>query len=351
MNMIGCSLVLAFLLAGGGVLSFSCKSERKPWGRGSSARHPARTTLLLAGVAVAGGPPGGPRGGPPPPTRSQKILEKVFGAAFPLLYLGDRSGIRDSSKNLRVLWTRALLHSLGRIDDPVARELLPRRTRFVVGRRAAGLFWKGTAAVDKLAWIADRTRFIDSQVEEFIRETTGGDGAARRQIVLIGAGYDTRALRFAGSDIDFYEVDLPEIIATKTRMVDRFLEGDPAPAGRCGIISYLPLDLNEVVTKEADLVGLLRAEGLRDDLPTMVVSEAVLFYLIPGAVQKIVTDLFGINADRYCITDNLAKVGVAPGPPIPSPREKCEAWLKENGKEMTAHESIWNGAIHFVGAK
>lgn len=56
-----------------------------------------------------GGPPGGvgpPGGGPPPQTKAQKLLEQGLDFVFKMLYLGDEIGLQDSSKNLRVLWTR-----------------------------------------------------------------------------------------------------------------------------------------------------------------------------------------------------------------------------------------------------
>ena len=62
------------------------------------------------GVVGGGGggpprvPPTGGKGGGPPP--GNPLLEKAFDLAFKLFYLGDNSGIQDSSKNLRVLWTR-----------------------------------------------------------------------------------------------------------------------------------------------------------------------------------------------------------------------------------------------------
>jgi O-methyltransferase involved in polyketide biosynthesis len=227
--------------------------------------------------------------------------------------------------------------------------------------------WMGTQAVEKLDWIVNRTQFIDAQLDEFLEETTATteDSSStnrrrpRRQVVLLGSGYDTRSLRYSSqTNVDFYEVDLPEIILTKSKLVNQYLEQKDATtttatATITSTIQFVPLDLNEVLTKNKNVVEVLKSQGFKDDggLPTIVICEAVLFYLIPGAVQKMVSDLFDLNADRYCITDNLAKVGVAPGPPVPSPREKCEAWLKENNKELVAHDSIWGGAIHFVGAK
>jgi methyltransferase (TIGR00027 family) len=296
-----------------------------------------------------GGPPGGgppqSKGGPPAPTRAQQILEAALDVGFKLLYLGDDSGIQDSSKNLRVLWTRALLNNLGKIDDPIASDLLPRKTRWVVGQQMAKMAWRDTPAVEKLDWIVNRTIFIDSQLNEFLEETR--DSQTNRQVVLLGSGYDTRSLRYSQSNIDVYEIDIPEVILMKSKMVNQYLENSPTK----GSITFVPLDLNEVLTKNKNVVEVLKTQGFREDLPTIVVCEAVLFYLIPGAVQKMISDLFSLNANRYCIADNLAKVGVAPGPPVPSPREKCETWLKENGKELVAHDSLWGGAIHFVGAK
>jgi len=313
-------------------------------------------SAAVNGPSQTGGPPqskGGPpqaKGGPPqakggPPPFIMKVLDIAFEIVFKLLYFTDDSGIRDSSKNLRVLWTRALLNSLGNVDDPIASELLPRKTRFVVGKMLANLLWKRTPAVKKLDWIVDRTKFIDSQLDEFIQETI--NCASNRQVILIGSGYDTRSLRYAQSNIDFYEVDIPEVISKKSVLTRQYIDKSASSAS----VRFVPLDLNEVITKNKSIVKVLEAEGFQNDFPTMVISEAVLFYLIPEAVQKLISDLFKLNAYRYCITDNLSKVGVAPGPPVPTPREKCEAWVKKNGKELVAHDSIWGGAIHFVGIK
>ena len=61
-----------------------------------------------------------------------------------------------------------------------------------------------TPAMEKLGWIAQRTAFIDEAVDAFL---ASGDGEA--QVVLLGSGYDTRALRYAGRGAKFFEVDLP----------------------------------------------------------------------------------------------------------------------------------------------
>ena len=312
-----------------------------------------------------GGPPGGGGGGGPPGTGAPGGIEKVFETAWPLLYAfdaeGRQDGVRDSSKNLRVLWTRALLSNLGRIEDPVAYELLPSGTRKLVGRLAASTIWSspiGAPAVEKLDWIVDRTNFIDCQLRAFLDETDAEGASGKRQVVVLGAGYDTRSLRFQSQGLRFFEVDLPDIATAKERMLRRFLGEERGSNSFTGTDVVRPehvgFDLNEIATQQKRLLDDLVARGLELDpsVPTMVICEAVLFYLMPEAAQGLVKELFALpNARRFCLTDNLAKLGVAPGPPVPTPREKCQEWLGREGKTLIEHDSIWGGAIHFVAAK
>ena len=160
------------------------------------------------GGPPGGGPPGGggpPRGGPPPRTPIQQVLDTLFEAGFTLLYSFEPDGMLDSSKNLRVLWVRALLAASGELDDTVASELLPPASRWVVGPALAPLW---SPVLPKLQWIRQRTEFIDGILTEFVASVPEG---SRAQAVLLGSGYDTRALRFRGAPIDFYEVDLPSV--------------------------------------------------------------------------------------------------------------------------------------------
>ena len=85
----------------------------------------------------------------------------------------------DSEKNLRVLWVRALLASLGKIKDEVAFELLPDASRWLVGKAVAPL-WPA-AVTEKLDWIVQRTEFIDAALDDFLAKNAG----AGAQVVLI----------------------------------------------------------------------------------------------------------------------------------------------------------------------
>ena len=123
---------------------------------GSAARVPAfaarkalaRSRVLVGNSpsgspAAVGGPPGGP--GKPSESALQTFLNGAFDVLFNLLYISEPQLKLDSSKNLRVLWVRALLASAGQLDDDVAYELLPRSTRWLVSPTLAPL-WQATPA-------------------------------------------------------------------------------------------------------------------------------------------------------------------------------------------------------------
>jgi len=109
---------------------------------------------------------------------------------FRALHVVDDSGIVDSSKNLRVLWARALLHDAGDLEDPVAAELLPSLTRDVAK-------WDALKPLAKFAeFVTSRTKFIDGALDAFL-DAAKPLNEAKVQVVVVGAGFDTRAMRYA----------------------------------------------------------------------------------------------------------------------------------------------------------
>ncbi|MFJ1560391.1 class I SAM-dependent methyltransferase [Streptomyces mirabilis] len=60
---------------------------------------------------------------------------------------------------------------------------------------------------------APRAPYFDQLVLDAI-------AAGTRQVVNLGAGYDDRALRFRHSGVQFFDLDLPEIIADKARRLE-----------------------------------------------------------------------------------------------------------------------------------
>ncbi len=215
--------------------------------------------------------------------------------------------------------------------------------------------------IEKLDWIVQRTDFIDGQLKSFLADTEGA--ADQRQVLVLGSGYDTRCLRYGDlPGLDFYCVDLPSVALNCGKIVERYRKDVDESSNKKipKAPTFIPLDLNDVGGEEGkiSLLETLSNAGFVTDgsVPTMVLCEAVLFYLTPASAQFITGELFSLQQSRYCLTDNLSKVGVIPGggpegPPPIAARARCEKWLSSQNKDLVDHKSIWGGAIHFVGAR
>jgi len=99
------------------------------------------------------------------------------------------------------------------------------------------------------------------------------------QIVILGAGYDGRALRFATPGVTWFEVDHP---ATQSDKRARLAALD-APTDA---IAFVPIDLNR-----DDLVGSLERVGYDRAIPSLFLIEGLLGYLPRATTERVLTDL------------------------------------------------------------
>ena len=288
-----------------------------------------------------GGPPrgpppgvkGGPPGGPPKKQRDETnpVVDAAVDALFSLLYVGDDSGAADSSKNLRVLWTRAVLSGRGIIDDPQAFEWLPTNTRWLVSPENAKLLPE--SLIEKLEWIGSRTRFLDKAVDAFL------DDYDSPQIVVVGAGYDTRCARYGGR-AKFFEVDLPSAVDAKKRIL--------AKRSPSITVEHLPLNLEDLKAGPSLPERLASSTSFDASRPTLYVFEAVLFYLSPPACSALLDAALNQGA-RVALTDSLTKLGVAPRGPAPPPNKAaCAEFFEGRGGALGAHDVRWGGALHYA---
>ena len=112
-----------------------------------------------------------------------------------------------------------------------------------------------------------RTRILDDILLAFVER--GG-----RQVVLLGAGYDCRALRFADAlrGATVFEVDHPATQGHKRRVVG-------APVG----VKYLAWNFEQQPMSE--LPAALREAGHDPSRPTLTIWEGVTMYLTPDAID------------------------------------------------------------------
>ena len=265
------------------------------------------------------------------------VTDRVSGVAFAALHAFDDCGVQDAAKNLRVLWTRALLANNGLLKDDIAFELLPPSTRGIVSESMAPVWESLLPFCD---WIKARTEYLDSILNTFL-SARPADATEPYQVVVIGAGYDTRSLRLQGDHVEFFEVDLPEVVSGKDRLYQKYIADHP---DRSRLPTSVPMDLNDC--RDTNIVELLKAKGLKAGRPTAFVFEAVMFYLDEDAVQglfKAIYDFSETSETVITMTDSLKGLGVTK-PFLPDVKPVFE----ENNFQLLTHRAQWGGAVHFT---
>lgn len=174
-----------------------------------------------------------------------------------------RSGTPSSTAQ-NVALARSHLTWLGILDDRFAAPML--RPRWALMGRV--LRWPVVAGLGRnrtFSWLAARTRFFDDAVTDAL-------DAGVRQVVVVAAGYDSRAWRLARPGVRFFEVDHP---ATQSDKRGRAPSDGP---------SYVPVDFGTGSLEQA-----LLAAGYEAGEPGVFIVEGVTMYL----TERQVLDLLG----------------------------------------------------------
>jgi methyltransferase (TIGR00027 family) len=196
-----------------------------------------------------------------------------------------------SATLLTSFYTRWMQHRLGtRRDEPCARlmRVLPNVSqpglRLVTGptllaHRLTGYVQRRyrypyEGAPPMRDQPAARTTFFDAALERHL--------AGVRQLVVLGAGLDTRAYRLpAGTRVRCFEVDTPRMQAFKREMLRR-----------AGVdtrrVTYVPADF-----RQDDWLERLAGAGFEPDEPGLFLWEAVTMYLEREAVVGTLREIAG----------------------------------------------------------
>ena len=127
-------------------------------------------------------------------------------------------------------------------------------------------------------YLRARTAFFDRAVVNAL-------GRGVRQVVIGGAGYDGRALRYAKPGVRWFELDHPATQADKVERVARLnLE--------CGHIRFIPADFTADPIAEP-----LLAAGLDPASPTLFLLEGVAVYLERPVVERVLAAFRQVAAD------------------------------------------------------
>jgi methyltransferase (TIGR00027 family) len=137
------------------------------------------------------------------------------------------------------------------------------------------------------AHLAARTRFIDGQVLAAI-------AAGATQVVVLGAGYDDRALRFHSPGVRFFELDHPTTQVDKQRRV-------MAIAADTTDLTFVPVDFR------VDQVGdVLESTGHDPGRSSLFICEGLLVYLDEATIVSLLAGLRARAGHDSILTATLA---------------------------------------------
>ena len=155
------------------------------------------------------------------------------------------------------------------VSDTYARALVPGGIMFSISMWIikSGLYER--MAPGTIAFIIGRERYIDDYLKACLSE--GVD-----QIVILGAGFDTRAFRIPGiAQTRVFEIDQPATQAVKQERLQKVI--DPPPAH----ITFIPADLNT-----QQLGEVLRNSGYDEQGKTLFIWQGVIYFLKPEGVDS-----------------------------------------------------------------
>ncbi len=176
------------------------------------------------------------------------------------------------------------------------------------------------------ASLAARTTFFDEQVTGAIAARLRGDqggrppGPALDQVVILGAGYDDRALRFRTPGVTFFELDHPDTQADKRTRLASIAAEDESPGaesratraqGCCSNDSAAPtlsagLALAAADFGRDDVAAVLGAAGHDGGRPTLFLCEGLLVYLDEPTTVRFLSGVRAAAADGSVLAASLA---------------------------------------------
>lgn len=163
------------------------------------------------------------------------------------------------------------------------------------------------------AFLAARTVFFDRAVTCALDE-------GLRQVVIVGAGYDSRAVRFARPLARFFEVDHPATQVDKQRRA------------RAGGVVFVPVDLLVDELDEA-----LVSSGFATDAPAVFIVEGLTMYLTEAATEAMLGRFAGLAAPGSRLAVNFSEAG---GGSV-SPASRAVAWA------VRMRWRLWGEPTHY----
>jgi methyltransferase (TIGR00027 family) len=174
-------------------------------------------------------------------------------------------------------------------NDYIAPKLLPKKILPLARIKMLRVAFMRFSPPGAYEYVIARTKFIDSIVENSLNSDV-------IQIVLLGAGYDSRSIRFgrSGSHIMFFELDAAITQASKI-----------AGLGNRKIslydnTVYIPIDFNK-----DDLAEKLKKNGFQTNKKSLFILEGITMYLEEAAVRGTFKTMKGLCGPHSLIVSDF----------------------------------------------
>jgi methyltransferase (TIGR00027 family) len=187
-------------------------------------------------------------------------------------------------------------------NDPFAYKLLPLgwrvslRLLYLPGLRSLVVSLRERRMPGSLGGILCRTRYIDDVLKRSLED--GID-----QLVILGAGFDSRAYRIAGMDqVQVFEVDLPGTRKLKQSRVEKALGAVPEN------VTFIGMNFDQ-----QNLDDILRAAGFQRGKRTLFIWEGVTQYITAEAVNNTLEFVSGVSGVGSAIVFTYVRRGLIDG--------------------------------------
>lgn len=186
------------------------------------------------------------------------------------------------------------------------------------------LLWDVAAGIDVgdapfRRYLRARTAFVD-------RAVVGAVDAGMRQAVLVGAGYDGRALRYARDGLSWFEVNHPDTQQDKRDRLHRL-------GVSCEHVTFVPIDLGQ-----EDVAAALERAGHDAGVNTLFVCEGITPYLSTDAVTGLLSRLAERAAGACMLVLEIALIPRNDEARVR--RERLDASVRERGEPLRSAVAV-----------
>lgn len=169
-----------------------------------------------------------------------------------------------------------------------------------------------------MLWTAVRTAFIDARVKRALSAPWN-----MKQVVLLGAGLDTRSARLACQDVRFFEVDHPDSQTDKLARIAA-LADYPKLAAR-----QVPCDF-----ESDDFMDKLVVAGFDRTLPALFVWEGVTPYLSEAAVRATLRKIAHLAEPRSVVVFDHLRTKIVTGDLVDASDSESRKFVGELGEPL-----------------